>query len=78
VSEYSHVGKPFSGKPWLTDRQLDDLRDPILRQPNHTLLEANERSTADIIVERDGNILVRAPEWADDELIDSIVKSKHF
>lgn len=30
------------GKPWLTDRQLDDLRDQILRQPNHTLLEANE------------------------------------
>jgi hypothetical protein len=27
---------------WLTDRQLDDLRDQILRQPNHTLLEANE------------------------------------
>jgi hypothetical protein len=31
-----------SGKPWLTDRQLDDLRDQILRQPNRTLLEANE------------------------------------
>lgn len=30
------------GKPWLTDRQLDDLRDQILRQPNRTLLEANE------------------------------------
>lgn len=25
------------GTPWLTDRQLDDLRDQILRQPNHTL-----------------------------------------
>ncbi len=31
-----------NGKPWLTDRQLDDLRDQILRQPNLTLLEANE------------------------------------
>lgn len=31
-----------NGKPWLTDRQLDDLRDQILRQPNRTLLEANE------------------------------------
>lgn len=31
-----------AGKPWLTDRQLDDLRDQILRQPNRTLLEANE------------------------------------
>ncbi len=28
--------------PWLTDRQLDDLRDQILRQPNLSLLEANE------------------------------------
>lgn len=38
----------------------------------------SKRSTADIIIERDGNVVVRAPEWADDELIDSIVKSKHF
>ncbi|MHB1706619.1 MAG: type I restriction endonuclease subunit R [Acidithiobacillus sp.] len=30
------------GMAWLTDRQLDDLRDQILRQPNRTLLEANE------------------------------------
>ena len=30
------------GQPWLTDRQLDDLRDQLLRQPNRTLLEANE------------------------------------
>ncbi len=30
------------GKAWLTDRQLDDLRDQLLRQPNRTLLEANE------------------------------------
>ena len=29
-------------KTWLTDRQLDELRDQILRQPNRTLLEANE------------------------------------
>jgi type I restriction enzyme, R subunit len=28
--------------PWLTDRQLDELRSQILRQPNRTLLEANE------------------------------------
>lgn len=31
-----------SGEQWLTDRQLDDLKDQILRQPNRTLLEANE------------------------------------
>ncbi|MGH8616023.1 MAG: type I restriction endonuclease [Gammaproteobacteria bacterium] len=30
------------GRTWLTDRQLDDLRDQILRQPNGTLLGANE------------------------------------
>ena len=30
------------GKSWLTERQLDDLRDQILRLPNRTLLEANE------------------------------------
>ena len=28
--------------PWLTDRQLDQLRDQLLRHPNRTLLEANE------------------------------------
>jgi type I restriction enzyme R subunit len=31
-----------AGEQWLTDRQLDDLRDQILRQPNRSLLEANE------------------------------------
>jgi type I restriction enzyme R subunit len=31
-----------NGSLWLTERQLDDLRDQILRQPNRTLLEANE------------------------------------
>jgi type I restriction enzyme R subunit len=30
------------GRPWLTDKQLQDLHDQILRQPNRTLLEANE------------------------------------
>lgn len=30
------------GEPWLTAHQLDELRDQILRQPNRTLLEANE------------------------------------
>ncbi|MBN1959671.1 MAG: type I restriction endonuclease subunit R [Deltaproteobacteria bacterium] len=33
-------------KAWLTDRQLDDLRDQLLRQPNLTLLEANEAAQA--------------------------------
>jgi type I restriction enzyme, R subunit len=30
------------GQAWLNDRQLDDLHDQIIRQPTHTLLEANE------------------------------------
>ena len=36
------INRTADGTPWLTDRQLDDLRDQILRQPNRTLLEANE------------------------------------
>jgi len=31
-----------NGKTWLTDKQLQDLQEQILRQPNRTLLEANE------------------------------------
>ncbi len=38
----------------------------------------SRRSTADIIIERDGSIVVRAPEWADDEKISGIVASKHY
>jgi type I restriction enzyme, R subunit len=30
------------GTPWLTPKQLQDLQDQIRRQPNRTLLEANE------------------------------------
>lgn len=36
------INTTVDGKNWLTDRQLDELRDQILRQPNRTLLEANE------------------------------------
>lgn len=36
------VNRTADGDTWLTDRQLYDLRDQILRQPNLTLLEANE------------------------------------
>jgi type I restriction enzyme R subunit len=35
-----------AGRPWLTDHQLGDLRDQLLRQPNRTLLEANEAAQA--------------------------------
>ena len=36
------INRSVDDTPWLTDRQLDDLRSQILRQPNRTLLEANE------------------------------------
>lgn len=36
------INKTQDGREWLTDRQLDDLRSQLLRQPNRTLLEANE------------------------------------
>jgi len=36
------INRTEDGTPWLTERQLDELRDQILRQPNLTLLEANE------------------------------------
>ncbi len=36
------LNRTSDGRVWLTDRQLDDLRDQILRQPGRTLLEANE------------------------------------
>lgn len=36
------LNRTADGREWLTDRQLDDLRDQILRHPNRTLLEANE------------------------------------
>jgi predicted metal-dependent hydrolase len=38
----------------------------------------SRRSTADIIIERDGTVVVRAPEWADDEQVAGIVESKHY
>jgi type I restriction enzyme R subunit len=36
------LNRTADGAPWLTSRQLDDLRDQLLRQPSRTLLEANE------------------------------------
>lgn len=38
----------------------------------------SRRSTADIIIERDGSLLVRAPEWADDDQVANIVESQHY
>jgi len=36
------INRTTDGRSWLTDRQIDDLRGQLLRQPNRTLLEANE------------------------------------
>src|SRR5581483_5694215 len=36
------INRTADGKAWLTDRQLDDLRDQLVRYPSRTLLEANE------------------------------------
>ena len=36
------INRTGDNQAWLTDRQLEDLRDQLLRQPNRTLLEANE------------------------------------
>ncbi len=38
----SAINTTASGEEWLTEKQLHDLHDQILRQPNRTLLEANE------------------------------------
>jgi len=36
------INRIDDGQEWLTNRQLEDLRGQLLRQPNRTLLEANE------------------------------------
>lgn len=38
----------------------------------------SDRKTADIVIERDGSVIVRAPDWADDDQVANIVESKHF
>lgn len=38
----------------------------------------SERKTADIVVERDGRIIVRAPSWADDTLIAQVVHDRKY
>lgn len=38
----SAINTTNTGEEWLTKKQLHDLHDQILRQPNRTLLEANE------------------------------------
>jgi predicted metal-dependent hydrolase len=38
----------------------------------------SRRATADVIIERDGSVLVRAPEWANDAQVASVVSSKLY
>lgn len=38
----------------------------------------SRRATADVIIERDGSVLVRVPEWIDDEQVETIVESKYY
>lgn len=38
----------------------------------------SKRATADVIIERDGSVLVRAPEWVDDEMLESLVEAKRY
>jgi predicted metal-dependent hydrolase len=41
-------------------------------------IKRSKRSTADIIIDRDGSILVRAPESIPDERIEDLVESKRY
>lgn len=38
----SAINKTSDGKEWLTEKQLSELKDELTRQPQRTLLEANE------------------------------------
>jgi len=42
IKAVSQINKTPEGSEWLTDSQLEDLQNQLLRQPNRTLLEANE------------------------------------
>lgn len=53
----------------MKNNQLKELEYQIIR---------SNRKTTDIIIERDGSILVRAPQWTDDEQIKNIIKSKQY
>jgi len=50
-------------------KEKDDISYQIVR---------SHRSTADIVIERDGNIIVRAPEKVPDERIEDIVEAKRY
>jgi predicted metal-dependent hydrolase len=46
-------------------------------RPKYNVVRS-KRKTADIVLERDGSVVVRAPEWAADEQIERVVESKLY
>lgn len=44
----------------------------------YEIIKSQKRNTADIVIERDGRVLVRAPSRASDEKIESIVERKLY
>ena len=49
-----------------------------VRDIGYKLLRSGERRTADIVIERDGHISVRAPEHLSEEQADAVVESKRL
>ena len=41
ATSVSRLNVTADGRPWLTSRQIEDLKNQITRQPNRSLLEAN-------------------------------------
>lgn len=53
----------------MKTRQTSDIAYEVVR---------SRRSTADVVIERDGRLLVRAPESVSDERIEGIVEAKRY
>lgn len=49
-----------------------------VRDIEYQLLRSNERKTADIVIERNGNISVRVPKHLSEEQADAVVESKRL
>jgi predicted metal-dependent hydrolase len=49
-----------------------------VRDIEYQLLRSGERRTADVVIERDGNISVRVPEHLTEEQADAVVESKRL
>ena len=53
----------------MTKRAVSDISFEVVR---------SKRATADIVIERDGRVLVRAPETIAQDRIDALVESKRY